>query len=82
MCNVELYHKPFSPYEFILTTYSFIFTILHATTIYTSSFSSITKLDSMSNLIKEGYFNLSTTLNLKSLWKYDQTFKPKTRHHA
>jgi hypothetical protein len=26
------------------------------------------KVDTMSNLIKEGYFNLSTMLNLKSLW--------------
>ena len=31
---------------------------------------SLTKLDTMSNLIKEGYFNLSTMLNLKSLWMY------------
>ena len=31
---------------------------------------SLAKLDTMSNLIKEGYFNLSTMLNLKSLWMY------------
>jgi len=31
----------------------------------------------MSNLIKEGYFNLSTMLNLKSLWMYQlNTSKP------
>jgi len=29
---------------------------------------SLIKLDTMSYLIKEGYFNLSTMLNLKSLW--------------
>ena len=38
---------------------------------------SLTKLDTMSNLIKEGYFNLSTMLNLKSLWMYQlNTSKP------
>jgi hypothetical protein len=26
------------------------------------------KFNTMSNLIKEGYFNLNTMLNLKSLW--------------
>ena len=31
----------------------------------------------MSNLIKEGYFNLSTMLNLKSIWMYrTKTSKP------
>ena len=38
---------------------------------------SLTKLNTMSNLIKEGYFNLSTMLNLKSLWMYQSnTSKP------
>ena len=38
---------------------------------------SLTKLDTMSNFIKEGYFNLSTMLNLKSLWMYQlNTSKP------
>ena len=38
---------------------------------------SLTKLDTMSNLIKEGYFNLSTILNLKSQWMYQlNTSKP------
>jgi hypothetical protein len=55
MCNVELYHKPLSPFLNLSQQLTLIFTILHATTIYTSSFSSITKLDSMSNLIKEDY---------------------------
>ena len=39
---------------------------------------SLIKLDTMSYLIKEGYFNLSTMLNLKSLWMHlaRKTSKP------
>ena len=40
---------------------------------------SLTKLDTMFNLIKEGYFNLSTMLNLKSLWMHN-VYTPKLEH--
>ena len=42
----------------------------YATKVYDriNSDGSLIKLDTMSYLIKEGYFNLSTMLNLKSLW--------------
>ena len=46
---------------------------------------SLTKLNTMSNLIKEGYFNLSTELNSKSLWMHlarrhpNQSIRAKTK---
>ena len=44
----------------------------YATKVYDciNSDGSLIKLDTMSNLIKEGYFNVSTMLNLKSLWMH------------